>query len=97
MAVNLILVIVASLPEYYAEHVVQPEHFDSAFSGLWWVVSTITTIGYGDVYPVTGLGKLLAAVIAILGVALVAIPTGILSAGFVRETSAGKEVDGQQD
>jgi len=93
MAVNLILMIVASLLEYYAENAAQPEHFDSAFSGLWWVVSTITTVGYGDVYPVTGLGKLLASVIAILGVALVAIPTGILSAGFMREASAGAKAN----
>jgi voltage-gated potassium channel len=87
MGANMILMIIASLLEYYAEGGVQPENFDNAFSGLWWVTMTITTVGYGDVYPLNLLGKLLAAIIAVLGVLLVAIPTGILSAGFMTEAA----------
>jgi len=91
MSVVVLLMIVAAVLEFYVESPVQPENFDSAFSGLWWAVSTITTVGYGDMVPVTVLGKVLGAIIELLGVGLVAIPTGILSAGFVEETHAEKE------
>jgi len=90
MSVVILLMLVAAVLEYYVESDAQPEQFTSAFSALWWAVSTITTVGYGDIVPVTILGKLLAAVIELLGVGLVAIPTGILSAGFVEETRLDK-------
>lgn len=80
-----ILMLSASLCMYAAEHDVQPEAFDNAFSGLWWSISTILTVGYGDIYPVTVAGRILAIIIAILGVGVVAIPTGIISAGFVEQ------------
>ena len=70
---------------YSAEHTAQPEHFKNAFSGVWWSVSALLTVGYGDIYPVTWLGKLLAIIISFLGVGAVAIPTGIISAGFVEQ------------
>ena len=79
----LILLVVASLLIYYAEHDAQPEQFKNAFSGLWWAVATLTTVGYGDIYPITPMGRVLGATIAILGIGMVAVPTGILSAGFV--------------
>lgn len=78
-----IILIIASLLIYYAEHDAQPKQFANAFSGLWWAVATLTTVGYGDIYPITALGRILGAIIAILGIGLVAVPTGILSAGFV--------------
>ncbi len=78
-----ILLILASLLIYYAEHDAQPEQFENAFSGLWWAVATLTTVGYGDIYPITPLGRLLGAIIAILGIGMVAVPTSILSAGFM--------------
>lgn len=78
-----ILLVIASLLIYYAEHEAQPKQFANAFSGLWWAVATLTTVGYGDIYPVTVLGKILGAIIAIMGIGIVAVPTGILSAGFV--------------
>lgn len=81
----LILMLASSLCMYSVENPSQPEVFKNAFSGLWWSVSTILTVGYGDIYPVTVLGKILAIVIAILGVGVVAIPTGIISAGFVEQ------------
>lgn len=86
-----ILLIVASLLIYYAEHDAQPEKFSNAFSGLWWAVATLTTVGYGDIYPVTALGKMLGAIIALMGIGIVAVPTGILSAGFVECIGDGKE------
>jgi len=80
-----ILMLSASLCMYAAEHDAQPEAFDNAFSGLWWSISTILTVGYGDIYPITVAGRILAIIIAILGVGVVAIPTGIISAGFVEQ------------
>lgn len=70
---------------YSAEHEVQPEVFNNAFSGMWWSISTILTVGYGDIYPVTVVGRGMAIIIAFLGVGAVAIPTGIISAGFVEQ------------
>ncbi len=79
----LVLMLGASLCMYGAEHDAQPEAFQNAFSAIWWSVSTIFTVGYGDIYPVTLLGRIMAVVITFLGVGAVAIPTGIISAGFV--------------
>lgn len=79
----LVLMLASSLCMYGLEHEAQPDHFSNAFSGIWWSVSTLLTVGYGDIYPVTIGGKLMAIVIAFLGVGMVAIPTGIISAGFV--------------
>ena len=81
----LILMLAASLSMYSAEHEAQPESFKNAFSGIWWSVSTLLTVGYGDIYPVTTAGKILAIFISFLGVGAVAIPTGIISAGFVEQ------------
>lgn len=79
----LVLMMASSLCMYSAEHEVQPEVFNNAFSGIWWSMSTILTVGYGDIYPVTILGRVIAIFISFLGVGVVAIPTGIISAGFV--------------
>ena len=79
----LILMLASSLCMYGLEHDAQPEVFSNAFSGIWWSVSTLLTVGYGDIYPITIGGRLMAIVIAFLGVGMVAIPTGIISAGFV--------------
>lgn len=81
----LILMVAASLCMYSLEHDAQPELFKNAFSGIWWATSTLLTIGYGDIYPVTTAGKILAIIISFLGVGMVAIPTGIISAGFVEQ------------
>lgn len=79
----LVMLLASSLCMYGLEHEAQPENFANAFSGIWWSVSTLLTVGYGDIYPVTAGGRLMAIVIAFLGVGMVAIPTGIISAGFV--------------
>ena len=87
----LLLMLIASIVMYYIESPAQPEIFDNAFSGMWWAVTTITTTGYGDIIPITGLGKLLGGFISLLGIGLIAIPTGIFSAGFIEESGAQKE------
>ena len=81
----LMLMLAASLCMYGLENAVQPTVFDNALSGLWWAAATLLTVGYGDIYPVTVAGKLMGIVITMLGVGLVAIPTGIISAGFVEQ------------
>ena len=82
-----ILMLISSLLMYSAEHEVQPDVFRNAFSGLWWAVATLTTVGYGDIYPITPLGRLLGAFIAFSGLAAVAIPTGIISSGLTERIS----------
>ena len=88
----LVLMLGSSLCMYSLEHEAQPEVFSNAFSGIWWSVSTLLTIGYGDIYPITTLGKLFSIVITFLGVGMVAIPTGIISAGFVDQYSRLKRI-----
>ncbi len=87
-----ILMVASSLCMYSLEHDAQPEQFKNAFSGMWWTVSAMLTVGYGDIYPITTAGKWMAIVIAFLGVGLVAIPTGIISAGFVEHYSKLKTI-----
>ncbi|MBR5667153.1 MAG: ion transporter [Lachnospiraceae bacterium] len=88
----LILMVAASLCMYSLENRAQPKIFKNAFSGIWWSASTILTIGYGDIAPITTGGKIMAMVISFLGVGLVAIPTGIISAGFVEQYQRARHV-----
>ena len=83
----LVLMLGSSLCMYSLEHEAQPDVFKNAFSGIWWAASTLLTVGYGDIYPVTMLGKIFGIVITFLGVGMVAIPTGIISAGFINQYS----------
>lgn len=85
-----ILMLISSLLMYSAEHDSQPGVFRNAFSGLWWAVATLTTVGYGDIYPITALGRLLGAFIAFFGLAAVAIPTGIISSGLTERLERRK-------
>lgn len=89
------LILASSLCMYGFEHEAQPEVFNNAFSGIWWAMSTVLTIGYGDIYPVTIGGRIIAIFIALLGVCAVAIPTGVISAGFVEYYSRLKKNAGQ--
>lgn len=89
----LVLMMASGVGIYNAEHKAQPEVFNNAFSGIWWSVSTLLTVGYGDIYPITVVGKIMAIIIAFLGVGAVAIPTGIISAGFVEQYSKNQNSD----
>ena len=91
-----LLLVVASTLMYYLESKVQPEAFPNIVASLWWAVATLTTIGYGDVFPVTGLGRLLSGIIAVLGIGLVALPTAIISSGFVEALARNKQEDGDE-
>lgn len=83
----LILLLVASSLMYFAEGEAQPDQFSSIPGTMWWGVATLTTVGYGDVYPVTVVGRILSAVVAILGIGLFAIPAGIVASGFIELAS----------
>ncbi|HYE04119.1 MAG TPA: ion transporter [Planctomycetota bacterium] len=79
------LLLMFAVAIYHAENAVQPERFASAFDGLWWSVITMTTIGYGDVYPMTVPGRIIGGCAALLGVGLITLPAGIIATGFLEE------------
>lgn len=87
----LVLMLASSLCMYSLEHEAQPDVFQNAFSGIWWAASTLLTVGYGDIYPITLMGKVFGIIITFLGVGMVAIPTGIISAGFVDQYTTIKQ------
>ena len=91
-AVMFFLLVISASLMYYCENAVQPKAFPNIPATMWWAVATLTTVGYGDVYPVTVLGKIFASVIAILGIGMFALPTGILGSGFVEEIQKKKKV-----
>ncbi|MCR5322603.1 MAG: ion transporter [Lachnospiraceae bacterium] len=95
--VVLLLMLASSLCMYSIEHTVQPDKFDNALSGMWWAAATLLTVGYGDIYPITALGKLMGTFITMLGVGIVAIPTGIISAGFVEQYTKLKRMSEQAE
>jgi voltage-gated potassium channel len=84
---TVIMLILSASVMYHIENTVQPEQFSNIPETIWWAVATLTTVGYGDVYPVTVAGKILGGIIAILGIGLVALPAGIISSGFVNAIS----------
>lgn len=76
------IMLFAAIIMYTAENPVQPEQFPNIIASLWWAICTLTTVGYGDVYPITVLGRFFASIISIVGIGIIAIPTGIIAAGF---------------
>lgn len=102
---NVILLIVASSLMYFAEHGAQPEAFPSIPGTMWWGIVTLTTVGYGDVTPVTPLGQVIGSAVAILGIGLFALPASIMASGFIEGSSyetgfcpdCGHEVDWSSD
>ena len=83
------LIIAASLM-FVCENPAQPDKFSSIPGALWWAIATLTTIGYGDIYPITALGKFFAGIIAVVSLGMVALPAGIIGSGFVDEMEANK-------
>lgn len=96
MFVVALLMLISSIIMYNVENPAQPEVFTDAFSGLWWAIATFTTVGYGDIYPITAVGKILSGIIALLGIGLVAVPTGIISAGFMEQVETDKKKDKEE-
>ena len=83
--------LIASSTMYYIENPAQPNVFSSIPATLWWGVTTITSVGYGDAYPITPLGKLLGGIVAVAGVAMFALPTGIFVSGFNEHIKSSKQ------
>jgi voltage-gated potassium channel len=79
---TIFLLLFSSTLMYYVENEAQPELFSSIPETMWWGIATLTTVGYGDVYPITTLGKVLGGAVTIIGIGLFALPTGILASGF---------------
>ncbi len=88
--VALLILIFASFIMYNVEGPAQPDAFPNILSAMWWAVATLTSVGYGDIYPITGLGKIISSFIALLGIGLVALPTGLISAGFISKIENNK-------
>ena len=84
-SVSLALIFLGAVLMYVVEGKTQPEAFGSVPRALWWSMATLTTVGYGDVYPITLFGKVLAALMALIGIAAVAMPAGILAAAFMKD------------
>lgn len=84
LIVTLILIYFSAVGIYYFEHEVQPDNFSSIFDSLWWAIITLTTVGYGDVYPITAGGKVFTFFILMIGLGIVAIPTGIISSALTK-------------
>ena len=100
--VMLVLMILASSGIYWAEHLAQPEAFRSIPASMWWTMVTLTTVGYGDVVPITPAGRLLGVVIMLLGIGMVALPAGMLASRFSEELHKrrddfSREVDSMLD
>ena len=85
LVLTLFLIVISSCLVYFCEHLVQPQKFTSIPGTMWWSVITLTTVGYGDMYPITTSGRILTSVILLAGVALLALPAGIITAGFLDE------------
>jgi voltage-gated potassium channel len=85
LVLALFLIIISSSLVYFAEHQAQPDKFKSIPSTIWWSVVTLTTVGYGDLIPITPMGKIFTSIILLAGVAIFALPAGIITAGFLEE------------
>ena len=82
VAICFFVMLFSAIIMFTVESPVQPDQFPNVISSLWWAICTLTTVGYGDVYPITGIGRFFAAVISLVGIGIIAIPTGIIAAGF---------------
>ncbi len=84
--VGALTILISATLIYSAEHEAQPNAFISMPDSLWWALSTLTTVGYGDIYPITPLGRICASLIMILGIGVVALPTGLVGSAFYELT-----------
>jgi voltage-gated potassium channel len=82
LSVTMIILFLAGVGIYYFENSVQPDAFKSIFHSLWWAVATLTTVGYGDIYPVTVGGKLFTFVILLIGLGIIAMPAALLASAL---------------
>ena len=86
-----IVLILSSAMMYYAEHDAQPEKFDNIPDTMYWGIITLATVGYGDIYPITALGRFFSTIIALAGIAMFALPAGIIGSSFIEERQKSRE------
>ncbi len=86
-------IVISALVMFSAE----PDNFDTFFNALYWAVVTLTTVGYGDVYPMTDFGRIISMISAFVGIAIVALPTGIITAGFMSELQSHYSDDDEEE
>ncbi|WP_150466850.1 ion transporter [Francisella sp. SYW-9] len=86
-----VILIISCVMMFYAEHNAQPQVFSTISKTLWWGVTTLTTVGYGDMYPVTLAGRLIAAALSMLGIGVFAIPSGLIGGAFIEEMRQERE------
>jgi len=91
LSVSIFVLFISAVLIYFAESEAQPEVFGSIPRAMWWAMATLTTVGYGDAYPITTIGKILASVVAILGIGVVAMPAGVIAAHFSKELDGVKK------
>jgi voltage-gated potassium channel len=92
--IALSLLLLAATGIYYAEHEAQPDKFSSIPEAMWWSIVTMTTVGYGDIYPITPLGRAFASLVMIIGIGTVAVPTGLISSALTEQARKRRETDG---
>ncbi len=100
--VTLLLFYLSAIGIYYFENAAQPEVFSSVFSGLWWAVASLTSVGYGDIYPITAGGKVFTSIVLLIGIGMVSVPSGLIASAFSRartwdEDQQAKERDSSED
>jgi voltage-gated potassium channel len=95
--IALILLVLSSTLMYYVENESQPAKFASIGHSFWWAIATLTTVGYGDVYPITAIGKFLSGIIALVGIGIIALPTGIISSAFIEKLQMKKAKGNKED
>ncbi len=83
--ITTILILFSACIMFHVENEAQPDQFNNILSTIWWAVATLTTVGYGDIYPITPLGRLISGVMVLLSIGIIALPTGIISSGFITE------------
>ena len=89
---TLILIFIASTVMYYAETTAQPDVFPNIIETTWWAIATLTTVWFGDLYPITVAGKICGGIISLLGIMIIALPSGIICSGFMNELYKKKEI-----
>lgn len=97
LAMTLILLYLAAVGIYYFENEAQPETFASVFHCLWWAVATLTTVGYGDVYPITVGGRLFTFAILLIGLGVISVPAGLVASALARARQLEESVDPTDD
>ena len=93
LSMTMLLLYLSAVGIYYFEHEAQPEIFSSVFHSLWWSVATLTTVGYGDIYPITTGGRLFTFFVLLLGLGVVSVPAGLISSALSKAKAINEEKD----